>query len=106
MQPAVRPSPEQGPASRYVLCLECGTQLALVSEVARCGCGKTIARPDDDGNGFSYLGPAVSECTITVHEPEHRRMARRSIRMPDDDRVHRAPEETLLGSSMPATGGP
>ena len=96
MKLADRPPHEQGPTGRHVLCLACETQLALAADTVRCACGRTTAWPDDDGDGFSYLGPAVSACSMTVHEPEHRRMARRSIRMADDERVHRVSPDTPL----------
>jgi hypothetical protein len=73
---------------RELVCLACDDRVPLQGRDARCACRSSAARHDDDG--WTYGGPAVVVLSVPMHEPEHRRVRERSIRMPDDAVSHRA----------------
>jgi hypothetical protein len=69
-------------------CLACGDDVVLEDRVVHCFCGRSTARPDHDGH--TYQGPACPVVNTLAYDPEHQRMAPRTIRVVDGVQLHRA----------------
>jgi hypothetical protein len=79
---------------RSLMCLACEDVRGLEGSDVRCTCGRSAATLE--GEGWAYRGPSRIVVSLTVHEPEAGRMARRVIELADDERTYRARIDPLL----------